>query len=155
MQASWFLPLGDSVVAAFSARAGLAWPYRKTREVPLHERFYVGGSTTVRGYTQDSVGPSAMGPNGDPVPVGGSGMTVLNFEVRINPGEGPGFVLFTDAGNVWPGQEIDLNKLRSSYGVGFRYGTPIGPLRIDYGQKIHRLSGEAPGELHFNIGHTF
>jgi outer membrane protein insertion porin family len=64
-------------------------------------------------------------------------------------------VLFTDAGNVWPKQEINLDDLRASYGVGFRYGTPIGPLRIDYGQKFRQQPGESPGELHFNIGNTF
>jgi outer membrane protein insertion porin family len=82
-------------------------------------------------------------------------MVVLNLELRLNPGEGLGFELFTDAGNVWPGQNINLGDLRSSYGMGIRYGTPIGPLRIDYGQKIHRLPGESPGELHFSIGNTF
>jgi outer membrane protein insertion porin family len=52
-------------------------------------------------------------------------------------------------------QRIRLDDLRASYGAGFRYQTPVGPLRIDYGQKIHRRPGESPGELHFNIGHAF
>jgi outer membrane protein insertion porin family len=82
-------------------------------------------------------------------------MAVLNLELRVNPGEGFGVVFFTDAGNVWPGQEVNVKDLRSSFGAGIRYGTPVGPLRIDYGQKIHRLPGENPGELHFNIGNTF
>ncbi len=154
VQGSWFLPVGDNVIA-LSARGGAAWPYGGTAEVPLHERFYVGGSTTVRGFTQDSIGPSALDANGNPVPQGGASMVVLNAEFRVNPGEGLGFVLFTDAGNVWPGQEMNLNSLRASYGAGIRYGTPIGPLRIDYGQKFHQLPGESPGELHFNIGNTF
>jgi outer membrane protein insertion porin family len=154
VQGSWFLPL-DTAVVALSARAGMAWPFRDTVEVPIHERFYVGGSTTVRGYKQDAVGPSVVGPDGQPIPTGGSSMLVLNLELRMNPGEGFGVVFFTDAGNVWQGQEIDVKDLRSSYGAGIRYGTPVGPLRIDYGQKIHRLPGESPGELHFNIGNTF
>ncbi len=154
IQGNWFLPLDTSVVA-LSARAGMAWPFRNTPEVPLHERFYVGGNTTVRGFRQDAIGPSVVGPDGQPIPTGGSSMAVLNVELRVNPGEGFGFVLFCDAGNVWPGQDINLEDLRASYGAGIRYGTPIGPLRIDYGQKMHRLSGESPGELHFNIGNTF
>jgi outer membrane protein insertion porin family len=154
VQASWFLPI-DNAVAAFSARAGMAWPFRDTPEVPLHERFYVGGGTTVRGFTQDSIGPGSLDPNGDLIPQGGASMAVFNAELRLNPGEGLGFVLFADAGNVWPGQEINLNGLRASYGVGVRYGTPVGPLRLDYGQKIHRLPGETPGEVHFNISNTF
>ncbi|HEX9021388.1 MAG TPA: outer membrane protein assembly factor BamA [Nitrospirota bacterium] len=155
VQASWFLPLGGNVVTALSGRGGMAWPFRDTPEVPLHERFYVGGSTTVRGFTQDSIGPSAVDLNGNLVPQGGASMAIFNFELRLNPGEGLGFVLFTDAGNAWPNQEINLRDIRSSYGAGIRYGTPIGPLRIDYGQKIHRRHGESPGEIHFNIGNTF
>lgn len=154
VQGSWFLPVESSVLA-LSARAGMAWPFRDTPEVPLHERFYAGGSTTVRGFTQDSIGPSGTDQSGNLIPTGGASMAIFNVELRINPDEGLGFVLFTDAGNVWPGQEINIGNLRSSYGAGIRYGTPIGPLRIDYGQKIHRLPGESPGELHFNIGHTF
>jgi outer membrane protein insertion porin family len=154
VQAGWFVPV-DNAVAALSARAGMAWPFRETAEVPLHERFYMGGSTTVRGFTQDSIGPSAVDPSGALIPQGGASMAVFNIELRLNPGEGLGFVLFADAGNVWPGQEINLRGLRSSYGAGIRYGTPVGPLRLDYGQKIDRLPGESPGEIHFNIGNTF
>lgn len=154
IQGSWFLPI-DTAVLALSARAGMAWPFRETAEVPIHERFYVGGSNTVRGFTQDSIGPSVVDDNGDLIPTGGSSMVVLNVELRLNPGEGFGGVIFCDAGNVWPGQEINVGDLRSSCGAGIRYGTPVGPLRIDYGQKIHRLPGESPGELHFNIGNTF
>jgi outer membrane protein insertion porin family len=154
VQGSWFQPV-DTSVLAFSARAGMAWPFRGTSEVPLHERFYAGGSTTVRGFTQDSIGPSSVDANGDVIPQGGQSMAIFNIELRLHPGEGLGFVLFTDAGNVWPKQEINLDDFRASYGVGIRYGTPVGPLRIDYGQKFQRRPGESPGELHFNIGNTF
>jgi len=154
VQGSVFLPVGTSVVA-LSGRGGWSWPYSNTSETPIHERFYAGGSTTVRGYTQDSIGPGAKDASGNLIPQGGQSMAIFNAEFRVNPGEGLGFVLFSDAGNVWPGRSIDLHDLRASYGAGIRYGTPIGPLRIDYGQKIHRRSGESPGELHFNIGNTF
>jgi len=154
VQSSWFLPVDTGVLAALSGRAGMAWPHYVTTEVPLHERFYLGGSTTVRGYTQDSVGPSRLD-GATRIPTGGASMVVLNAELRLNPTEGLGFVLFTDAGNVWADQELKMHDLRASYGAGLRYGTPVGPLRVDYGQKIHRRPGETPGEIHFNIGHSF
>lgn len=155
VQGSVFFPI-DSSVLALSARSGMAWRYGKTPVIPLHERFYAGGSTTVRGFTQDSIGPTGgLDSKGHPIPQGGDAMVIFNIEFRINPGEGFGVVLFTDAGNVWPDQRINLRDLRSSYGIGLRYGTPVGPFRIDYGQKVHMLPGESPGELHFNIGNTF
>jgi len=155
VQTTWFFPAKDVAVLALSARAGKAWPHKDTPEVPIHERFYLGGSTTVRGYTQDSVGPQGVDSAGNSVPTGGSSMVQLNAEVRMGSTEGFGVVLFSDAGNVWVDQRIRLDDLRASYGAGIRYQTPVGPLRIDYGQKIHRRAGESPGEVHFNIGQAF
>jgi outer membrane protein insertion porin family len=155
VQSTWYLPLAEHTITALSARAGMGWPHHETQEVPLHERFYLGGSTTVRGYTQDSVGPSNPDASGNLIPTGGSAMVQLNAELRLNTAEGGGVVFFTDAGNVWVDQTIRLHDLRASYGAGLRYHTPVGPLRIDYGLKIHRRPGESPGELHFNIGQAF
>ncbi len=154
-QTSWFLPYGKRVVLALSGRAGRAWPRGDTLEIPLHERFYLGGSTTVRGYRQDLVGPTQLDAAGKPIPTGGSRMVLFNAELRLNPLGSFGLVLFSDAGNVWADRHIDLEDLKASYGAGIRYNTPVGPLRLDYGQKINRQAGEAPGELHFSIGHTF
>lgn len=151
-QSTWFFPLGEDVVGALSARAGMAWPHGDTLQVPLHERYLAGGGNTIRGYTQDSVGPK--GPDGT-TPTGGDSMAVFNAELRTNPGGGFGLVFFIDAGNVWKGQAIMLDDLRAGYGAGIRYNTPVGPLRLDYGQKIHRQPGESPGEIHLNIGHAF
>ncbi len=155
VQTTWFLPAAQHTVLALSARSGLAWPQRDTLVVPIQERFYLGGSTTVRGFTQDQVGPSSIDAAGNQIPTGGSSMVQLNAEVRISSPGGTGIVFFTDAGNVWLDQKIRMDDLRASYGTGFRYSTPVGPLRIDYGQKIHRRPGESPGEMHFNIGHAF
>lgn len=165
LQTSWYLPLSARVVSALSAKAGSAWPHYQTTEIPIHERFYLGGSTTVRGYNYKTVGPTSDGTL-EGKPTGGSSMWLLNAEIRFMSSHGLGFVLFSDAGRVWVDQP-DLSSAggsgpadfrppaRASYGAGIRYSTPVGPLRIDYGQKIHRRPGESPGELHFNIGHTF
>ncbi len=156
VQSSWYVPVAERKVLALSARAGMAWPQKDTTEVPINERFYLGGSTTVRGYIQDSIGPpSDAAATSSKIPTGGDGMIQLNAEMRLNTAEGGGVVFFTDAGNVWVQQAIHLDELRASYGMGLRYNTPVGPLRVDYGQKIHRRSGESPGELHFNIGQAF
>jgi outer membrane protein assembly factor BamA len=156
VQTSWYLPLGDRLLGALSARAGMAWPHWDTDEIPLNERFKLGGGNTVRGYLQDMVGPTSTDPvTGNLVPTGGDSMVLFNGELRINPSGGLGLVLFTDAGNVWTGREINLDDLRASYGAGIRFNTPVGPLRLDYGQKIHRRAGESPGQIHFSIGQAF
>ncbi len=156
VQSSWFFPVAERKILAFSARAGMAWPHKDTAEIPINERFYLGGGTTVRGYIQDSIGPpSDVAATSSKVPTGGDGMIQLNAEMRLNTAESGGLVFFTDAGNVWVQQAIHLNDLRASYGMGLRYNTPVGPIRVDYGQKIHRRTGESPGELHFSIGHAF
>lgn len=155
LQSIWFFPMNDTAVLALSGRLGMAWPYRATTEVPLHERFYLGGGSTIRGYLQDLVGPTMPGASGEPVPTGGEAMALGNIEIRLNPSGGVGFVLFSDAGNVWQERTFRVNEIRASYGAGIRLNTPVGPLRLDYGQKIHRRSGESPGELHFSLGHAF
>jgi outer membrane protein insertion porin family len=155
VQSTWYLPVAERTVVALSGRAGMAWPHGDTLEIPLHERFYLGGNNTVRGFTQDSVGPYNLDASGDRVPTGGDSMVQFNAEVRLHSSKGIGFVIFTDAGNVWVDQAIRINDLRASYGAGFRYHTPVGPLRVDYGQKIHRQPGESAGELHFSIGQAF
>jgi len=165
-QTSWFIPITRQSILALSGRGGVAFPQRDTKTIPIHERFYLGGVTTLRGYLQDSVGPAAKASDGKLTPLGGESMVVFNAEVRLSQTEGFGLVLFYDAGRV---RRLDLANttmpvgtvltdpppFRSSYGIGIRYNTPVGPLRLDYGQKIHRRSGETPGELHFSIGNMF
>ncbi len=154
-QTSWYIPVTSQSILALSGRGGKAWPHQTTTEIPLHERFYLGGVTTLRGYLQDSVGPEVIAPDGTVTPLGGASMAVFNTELRLSQTEGFGTVFFVDAGNVWADQSIVLTDLRASYGMGIRYNTPVGPLRLDYGQKIHRRPGESPGELHFSIGNMF
>lgn len=154
-QTSWYSPVTSQSVLALSGRGGVALPQRDTKTIPIHERFYLGGVTSLRGYLQDSVGPEAKALDGTVTPLGGESMVVFNAEVRLSQTEGFGLVFFADAGNVWSDRSIKLSDLRASYGMGIRYNTPVGPLRLDYGQKIHRRSGESPGELHFNIGNMF
>jgi outer membrane protein insertion porin family len=155
VQSTWYLPVAERVIIALSGRAGRGWPHHDTPEIPLHERFYLGGNNTVRGYIQDSIGPPGTAATSSKIPTGGDRMIQLNAELRLNTVEGGGVVIFTDAGNVWVDQAIRLDDLRASYGAGFRYHTPVGPLRLDYGQKIHRQSGESAGEFHFSIGQAF
>jgi outer membrane protein insertion porin family len=132
-------------------RGGLAWGYDDTEELPLIERFFLGGRTTVRGYDQDM-----LGPKNDGNPTGGNAFICGNAELRSYLGRGLGIVAFLDGGNVWlKVEDMKLDDIKYTTGLGLRYNTPVGPIRVDYGHKLQREKGESAGELHFSIGHAF
>ncbi len=151
LQSSWFFPLAKKVVFAFSLRGGAAYSYDHIKELPLVERFFLGGRSTVRGYSNDTLGPKGENDS----PTGGNIFALANTEFRFSLGKGFGLVTFLDAGNVWKLAEDLKAELKYTAGAGLRYGTPVGPLRIDYGQKINKEDDESSGELHFTFGHAF
>ncbi len=127
----------------------------ESTEVPVSERFFLGGQSTLRGYALDSVGvPGETLVNG--VPQGGEVMILTNLELRLWGRDGLGLVLFADAGNVWNlGSSVGVSDMRVGAGPGLHYATPVGPIRLDLGYKIDRRPGESPYRLHFTLGHTF
>lgn len=144
--------LSKRIVLATSFRGGLAKGYNDTTDLPLVERFFLGGRSTVRGYEQDTLGPK--GSDGDPT--GGNSFLMENLEIRTYLGRGIGLVAFLDGGNVWTDVEsIRLEDFKFTTGLGLRYNTPVGPIRIDYGYKLQKEKGESSGEVHFSIGHAF
>jgi outer membrane protein insertion porin family len=152
LQASKYVGISRPFVLAGSARVGLAEGYSNTSALPIVERFFLGGRDSVRGYDQDTLGPK--GANGDPV--GGNAFTCFNMELRSTVMKDWEVVNFVDAGNVWPtASQISLKQLRFTTGLGLRYKTPVGPIRLDYGIKLSRLAGESKGVLHFSIGQAF
>jgi len=87
---------------------------------------------------------------------GGNSFLMENFEIRTYIGRGIGLVVFLDGGNVWADIEsIRLSDFKFTTGLGLRYNTPVGPIRIDYGHKLQQEKGESSGEVHFSIGHAF
>jgi outer membrane protein insertion porin family len=143
--------LSKRFTLAASVRGGASFGFGTTRELPIIERFFLGGRTTVRGYEQDTLGPKGADGN----PTGGNIFTMANLELRTDIGKGFGIVTFVDAGNVWKKiEDFDLT-LKFTTGIGLRYNTPVGPLRIDYGHKLKRQKEESAGEIHFSIGHAF
>ena len=151
LHGSIYRSLSKRFVLALSLRGGMALGFRDTRELPIVERFFLGGRNTVRGFDQDTLGPKGS----DGTPTGGNAFLLSNIELRADIGRGIGVVGFLDAGNVWTKtEEVDL-RLRYTAGIGLRYKTPVGPIRIDYGFKLDRRGGESPGEIHFSISHAF
>jgi outer membrane protein assembly complex protein YaeT len=128
--------------------------------VPASERFFAGGDTTVRGFALDRLG-TADTIDQQGFPQGGAGLLVLNAEVRAPYWKGLGLVAFVDAGNIYRrASDIDVGDLRTAAGVGVRYRSPIGPIRIDVGIKLQPqrvLAGarERRAVVHISLGQAF
>src|SRR5262249_26690109 len=135
---------------ASAARLGLAGALGG-QELILSEHFFAGGSRTVRGVDENSLGPRDF--FGDPT--GGASMLLLNQEARGAVFEWLPGVGFVDAGNVFPTVgDLKLNDLVGSVGFGFRVATPFSILRVDYGRIVW---GPAPrtGKWVFGVGQAF
>lgn len=169
VQALWFRTVSRQrhVVVATAARLGLARGFSRevdgqpvTEDLPASERFFAGGSTTVRGFALDRLGaPGTISQTG--FAQGGSALLVLNLELRAPVWRDLGMVGFLDAGNVFARvSDFDLSELRVSPGLGLRYRSPIGPIRVDVGFKLRRRElspGNFEGQTAFQIsvGHAF
>lgn len=128
-------------------------------DLPAGRRFFAGGSTSVRGFQQDRLGvPGILDAAG--LSNGGNGMVVMNGEVRTQVWSAGSLVGFIDGGNVFArAGDINPKQFRGAAGVGIRYRSPLGPLRVDFGFKFDRrmVSGkrERGWEFHLSIGEAF
>lgn len=151
LQGSLTRRLGERWLYSASVRIGAAKPWSSTTFVPLSERYFAGGDSTLRGFPRDGVGVQFEG-----VDLGGEGLLLVNQELRRSLWRSLKLVTFLDVGNVYLRlADFDLGDLRESAGLGLRYETPIGPLRAEYGWKLDRREGESPGEFHLAIGAVF
>src|ERR1700757_4413602 len=142
---------------AFGARAGIIHSLTdsgsdEATAIPIDERFFIGGATTVRSFGERDLGPH----DNHGHPVGGEFYTVWNVEYTFPIfGELQGAV-FTDAGNLLPSSEdIGLNDMRYAIGAGLRYKLPVGPIRLDYGVNPDPHEFEDFGAFHFSFGFAF
>ena len=150
-EASWFLPMTARSEMALGFRGGFAQTFTGFESLPLSERFFLGGPRGVRGYPEDEVGPKDAAGN----PLGGDAYALGIAEYRFPLGKKRWRgVVFFDIGNVWTSLEaIEPTEAKIGVGVGLRYHTPVGPLRLDYGFKVRPEEGESPGRLYFSIGY--
>jgi outer membrane protein assembly factor BamA len=128
-------------------------------DLPAGRRFFAGGSTSVRGFQQDRLGvPEVLNAAG--LSNGGNGLVIMNGEVRTRVFSTVSLVGFVDSGNVFRRiGDIRPGDFRSSAGLGIRYRSPLGPIRMDFGFKLDRrfVAGkrERGWEFHLSIGEAF
>jgi outer membrane protein assembly complex protein YaeT len=156
-EARGYLPLGSDMVLAGRMRYGTL-AAADDMSVPFSARYFLGGSTSLRGWGRYEVAPLSSG-----LPIGGRTIVDGSAELRVGIRRGMGVVGFFDAGNVFAGSWAGRGTLRSDAGVGLRYRTPVGVVRADLGVQINRVPGLiVNGEpehrhwrLHLSIGQAF
>jgi outer membrane protein insertion porin family len=154
-RSSIILPL-DKTLPRFSlglsGAVGAAFTYGDTAVLPITQRYYLGGRTTVRGFRENSLGPRAA----DGAVLGGDTLLMLKSQLQYLATSNITTHVFLDAGNVFLREEsFDLSDTRSSAGVGFRFLSPIGPLGIDVGHPLDERGGEPSFRVHFSVGSAF
>jgi len=151
---SWYFPLFWDTTFFVNGK----WGYMTQNsggDLPLYEKFYLGGINSNRGFKDLSISPT------DPATgqvIGGEQLLQFNVEYIFPLFSKVGLkgLVFFDACNVFTkDQTIDLGSLRQSVGVGIRWYSPIGPLRLEWGWNIDPRPGEANNNLGFTIGTTF
>lgn len=144
-----YYPVTKSLVIAGRARAGSIVGIARN-ELPPSRRYYGGGGGSVRGFGYQELGPRS--PDGKPV--GGRGLTEFALEARYRFGDF-GIVPFIDAGQVTEDVMPHVDHLRFGAGIGGRYYTNFGPIRVDVATPINRRPGEAKIALYISIGQAF
>ncbi len=154
-----FFPLGKKYTFAINAELGYG-EGMSGKNYPVFKNYYAGGLGSVRGFQQGSLGPKDTGcVSSGWCPVGGSKKLLLNTEFYVPfPGVGNDRTLrlysFIDAGNVFD-DSIDVDQLRSSFGVGLSWISPVGPLRFAMAKPIRKFEGDRMQSFQFQIGTSF
>lgn len=160
-ETGWFIPLFKETVGFLHGKIGFV-KENPEGKLPDYERFYLGGINSLRGFGWHDIHElekvSELG-GGQYVEIGGDKFVQFNVEYLIPLVKDAGIigVIFFDAGNVYnDNEDIDLNDLRESAGYGFRWYSPIGPIRLECGYILDRHEGEHKGgSWEFTMGAAF
>jgi translocation and assembly module TamA len=153
LSGSTYWPIGPEDRAVLAAKLALgSLDGAPLSELPSDQRIYAGGGGSVRPYGYLMAGPLA--PNN--VPIGGRSSLVLNLESRIKITETIGVVPFLDAGSYYESPVPQLGRTPLyGVGLGLRYYTAFGPLRLDLATPLHKRSGDSPIQVYISLGEAF
>jgi len=164
-----FFPMKWGTV--FSVHGQIGYIAKIGQDIPVNERFYLGGIRTVRGFKTRTVGPRVLRENVVTDPVSGAVVSTttayeytggdkdayfnLEYIFPISRAAGVKGVLFFDTGNAWDESENFFDSMRYSTGFGLRWLSPLGPLRLEWGYNLDPLEGERSSEFEFTIGRFY
>ncbi len=149
LDASGYVPVGPKVVIAGRVRFGSVFG-ESTFQLAPSRRFYAGGGGSVRGYGYQAIGPRDAFND----PVGGRSLLELSLEARVRFGDF-GIVPFVDAGNIYDQRVPRLSGFRYGAGLGVRYHSSFGPIRIDVGTPLNPQKGDTPVTVFVSLGQAF
>ena len=157
-QHQYFYPFSKGNILSFNGEIGYGDTY-SNKPFPITKNYFVGGIGSVRGYQPGSLGPSYVNAARAIVPVGASSKLVGNAEYTFPvPGSGVDKTLrifsFFDAGNIYDGAP-DFSGLRTSYGLGLSWISPLGPLKFSYAFPMSKKPGDRLQRFQFQIGTAF
>ena len=168
----YFYPLSKTVTLGTRYRSGIILPSAEESTVPIGERFFNGGESSVRGFRESQLGPR----DADDNPYGGTAYNLFNIELRKKIRQNLSANLFFDLGNVSPNKTLEdgsssltmgrsalidatfadyLRDMRASYGIGVQYLTPIGPARLDFAHNPKPQGDDGSFLIHFSVGMAF
>jgi translocation and assembly module TamA len=150
VDASAYQPLSDRVTLAGRLRLGTILGAPRDAIAPSR-RFYAGGGASVRGYGYQSIGP--RDPDNDPI--GGRSLTEFALEARVRAFGNFGVVPFLDGGNIYTSALPKFSGFRYGTGVGVRYYSNFGPIRVDVGTPINPQPGDARVAVYVSLGQAF
>jgi translocation and assembly module TamA len=153
IDASAYYPASDRVVVAGRVRLGSIFG-AGVFDIAPSRRFYSGGGGSVRGYGYQQLGPK----DADGDPIGGRGLAEFGLEARIRLkqfGGNFGVVPFFDGGSLTTEAFPDLKDWRFAAGLGVRYYSSFGPIRVDFGVPLNRQKGDGPFAVSVSLGQAF
>ncbi|MBU0692730.1 BamA/TamA family outer membrane protein, partial [bacterium] len=149
------IPANKFTVFAAKAEGGVMGPAHDSNVTPINERLYLGGTASVRGWGSNKLSP--RDPNDINKEIGGNFDYTVSTEIRRDIWGPVGLILFADAGNVWKDiDEADIFNLYTAAGLGLRFLTMVGPIRIDGGYQLRPNPYDEPRfAIHLSLGSTF
>ncbi len=150
VDASVYRTVADGVVLAARTRLGTIAGAPRDQVAPSR-RFYAGGGASVRGYGYQAIGP--RDPNNDPI--GGRSLTEFAIEARVKAFGNFGIVPFLDAGNIYTSPLPKFTGLQYGAGLGVRYYSNFGPIRLDVGTPLNPRAGDSRIAVYVSLGQAF